>query len=495
MALFAGSAASATNDSLLQWRQLWQQQDATNKQYDLAQQQMTFQAAQQRDQQAFQERLANAQNDFNLGVLERKELFDVSQIALDMMPNMTLDQQWSQVEALEQIGSPLVHIARNTVQASLFNNFEDAVSLVDSVFTAPLGTAFTPAFVRQAADAVISRSGMGEEEAVAFREELEAALTARQGDAEEWDNLGWETARTGLNQARANVLETQANVYNLNAQTQRIFQDTQFEADKHGFIIDSMDLQNQLMGLQVNREEMVNGNLPAQMAAELRNLNAQTKGLENGNELFNRTVEIQVQTMATQLGITQEQLRHDVATGMTRDAIVQGDLDYLRATIDYVGQQELESVARTEGLHVSAEAARLDMSNTRVSILTQLVEMGRPDLLTAVGGDLIAGLDVPEGERAQLLASLAETANSRLSNSEKVERANVQVAMAEARYAEWNADTAAERWQSDADRADRALDLQAEGLAIERTRVGAYQASLASGSVAQGARSPTSTTP
>lgn len=478
MALFAGSAAQSTNDSLLQWRQLWQQQDQANKNYELAQQQMSFQAQQQLDSQAFQERMAKAQEAFQLGVLDRNELFEISKLTIDMMPNMSLESQWAQVEALQEMGSPLTHVARGNVRAGLFDNFQDAVSLVDSVFTAPIGTPFNAAFVGLAADAVIARSGLEGEAAENFRADLEAALEARQGDAERWEGMQWGNAQTALDQARANVVQTRTETKNIDAQTQSIFQGMQFDAEKHGFIIDSLDLQNQLLSSEVAISQIREGNLPAQFAAELRNLNAQTRGLENGNELFKRTVDLQVEQLSTELDISREQLRHDLATGMARDAIVQGDLDYLRATIDYVGQQELESAARTEGLHVSADAAKLDMTNTRVSIITSLVEMGRGDLLGQVAPDLLAGLDIPEDAQGELLASLTETANSRLTAAEKIEKANVQVALAEARYATWNANTIGERTAADAARADRALDLQAEGLAIERTRVGAYANSL-----------------
>jgi len=478
MALFAGSAAQATNDSLLQWRQLWQQQDATNKQYDLAQQQMTFQAQQQKDAQAFQERLAKAQEAFQLGVLDRNELFEVSKIALDQMANMTPEQQWAQVEALQGLGSPLLSVAQNSVRTSLFDNFSDAVNLVDSVFTAPIGTAFNPAFVGLAADAVIARSGMQGEEAEAFRNQLDEALAARGGDAEEWNALQWDSARTSLSQARANVDQTVAQTTQIDAQTAQIFQNTQFDADKHGFIVDSLELQNRLLTLEGNQLELVNGNLPAQFSAELRNLEARTRELDNGAELFNRTLEHQVRTFAAQTGIAEEELRHTLATGLTRDAIVQGDLDYLRATIDYVGAQEAESIARAEGLNVSTDAARLDMTNTRVAMVTQLVELGRGDLLAQVGGELFAGLGIPEDAQGELLASLRETADSRLSSAEKIEKANVQVALAEARHATWQAATAEEQRRFDNDIATQRLALEQQGMALEEQRLQGYLNSL-----------------
>lgn len=486
MALFAGSAAQATDESLLRWKTLWENQRQANQQYDLSQQQFEFQANLTREQQAFQERLAKAQEAFQIGVLDRNEAFEIGKLSLDRLPDMGLDEQWNLVEWLQGSGNPLATVAKNSVRASLFDNFADAANLVDSVFTAPIGTPINSAFARLALDAVIGRSGMDETAAEEFRTQFESALEARAGDAEAWQGLQWDTARTQLDAAKANVDQTRAQTGVYTAQEASIWRDIALNDELKTYVVDQARLINEQLSLSNNQQSIINGNLPAQLAAELENLQARTRELDNGATLFNRTLEHIVAQQAAATGLAQEDLRHALATGMWRDGIVKGNLAHLRATVDYVDAQEAESRARAEGLHTQNEAAILDMSVTRTQLLGQLVEWGRADLLGELGGQLLTGLGIEDPDKqAALLESLQSTASSRLSNAEKLEKAQVDLAVAEADFANWRNENAPLQQEIENQFKERGLDLQeeslrlqGEGLKVEWARANAYAASL-----------------
>jgi hypothetical protein len=439
-ALFAGAAAQATDQSLRSWRELWERQSAREQQQKQFEQTLTFQREQQLNQQAFQERLQKMQQEFQLGVLDRNEAFKIGELALEQLPTLDLDAQWNVANILQETGNPLAPLISNSIRQGLFDNPSQAIAEIEALFTAEPGTKFNPVRVRMAADVYAARAGLSGPERDAFFQNVESLVEEYNSGAEEIDTLKVEALRTTVAQGKASLAKTEAETARLDADTQAIFQGMNFEADKHQFILDNLALNNALLKTQANIAQLQYLHLPQEMAANLRLLHAQAQQLENGSELFQRTLEHQVRQIAAAADLGEEEARHAVATGLARDAIVFGNLEQLRAAIDLTRAQT-ELVAAQAGLtEAQADLAILAGSETRISIMNDLVELGRGDLIRAVGPDLLTGLGLDDRAQAEVLDQLVEIANRRGDRQERIDEANAVIAMAQANVAERTVD-------------------------------------------------------
>ena len=440
MALFAGRAAGSLARESREWKKLWMQEEQAEQQYHLAQKQMDHQVQLQTDQQAFQIRRDEAQNAFNEGLLDRKELLQVSEMALDLMPSMPVDQQWEQVEYLEQMGSPLAQAARGIVRRGMFDNPAQAMAMVDSLFSADIGTPFTPEFVRMAAQTVVGISGMEGEAATNFMDGVERALTERGEEREEWNKLAWERERTAVRQAQADVTHRESETRHVDADTERIFQGIAVTEEQRKDVLESLRLSNVALRTDNAQQQIINNILPAQLSAELGNILANTKGIENQNRLFDATFDAMVQQVMDEASITRENARHLVATGAFRDAAVKGDVDLMKATI-------AKTYSEVDFLDTQTEALNLSMQEARIAMATSLVEEGRGDLIAGFADDLFGDLGMSTEQQAALVESLRETADSNLRHRDKGIQANTRIAMANADLKELEADTAEYRQQ------------------------------------------------
>jgi hypothetical protein len=446
MGHFAGGAAKATADSTLEWQKLWMMQKDADRNYELANKQFTWQAEESEKNRVWQAQMARAQEAFQLGVLGRQELMEVSKIGLEQMPNMTPQQQMDLTEQMKKMGSPLLGVFQNTVRRGLITNLDQALGIIDTFFKGDPSQPFNAMYVRESARAAATM--MGEEEGAAFLADINASIELRQTDVEKWAAHKWDSSVAALDNVRANTGKIEAETAHLGADTARIFQGITFDADKHQFILDHLQHQSNLYELEEVRAALLNTEksiqnqfLPAMLHAGLRELWAKVQGLENGNELFNRTVDLQVRQMAAATGRSEEDLRHLVATSIARDAIANGELDKLNATIGLLNSQAGQADATAALYGVQADVLGLGMQETRINIATQLVELGRGDLLEAVAGDLFEGMNWTDEQRDSVVASLRATADTRLSNNERQEVAATTLALAEADFARQRADT------------------------------------------------------
>src|SRR5690606_9240540 len=115
--------------------------------------------------------------------------------------------------------------------------------------------------------------------------------------------------------------------------------------------------------------------------------------------------------------------------------------DRLTASIALLNARVEQTNATTEQLGVQTELLGLSGIETRATIAQQLVEWGRADMLQAVGDDLFQGMGFTDQERADLIASLSETASSKADRNTRMEIAAVQVAEAEAEVMTRTVDT------------------------------------------------------
>ena len=416
-------------------RQLLQQKELADRNYNLARDQMAHQMDLQTDAQAFQQRMAEDLRLHELGLLDREEKLKVSEMAINLMPTMSLEGQWQQVEHLEQMGSPLAATARGVVRQGIFQDPNQAIAMVDTLFTAPPGTPFTPEFVEQAARAVIRVTGMEGETADDFMKDVKTALERRAEEREEWNEMEWASARTSLRQSQANLADTRATTRETDQRTANMLQQYDINEEQRGEILESLRLSNVALASENAMAQIREGFLPQMMAAQLGNILATTQGIENQNRFFEETFENMVEDVVNATAISREEARHIVATGAVRDAAAKGDLELLKATIAHTH-------SHTDLLDAQSGALSQQMQEARIAMATQLVEDGHADLIGALADDLFSDLGLSTEQQAELVEGLKDTANSRMSHREKMEAANVRIALATADYEAWKADSA-----------------------------------------------------
>ena len=557
---FSGAAAQSTADHLLKWRQIWTQEKQAERAFEIQERQLLGQETQaqqtyelgrsklefaQKDAAAnreFYERLQNLQQDHALGLVKRRELYEMSELAIDRMANMTLEQQWDTVEQFEALDSPLHVLMRNIVRQELFTNLDDAAARIDHAISSPPGTQINRPFTEMALEAFISRTGMSGEAADALRENLTTILDQRAEEAEELNALAIEGVRTAVRRAKADVGEVEGRTVLMDAQTQDILHGITVRDEQREAILEGIERQNQILGLQATHLELMNEDLPARLQAELRIMSAQARGLEvdtelaervmddkvrliagqtalteeevrhqlataasrdaliqslpdqlqaelrvldaqaqeleSANELFNRVMEYTVRRAAAETGMSEEDLRHQLATASVKDALVQGDLDHVRAVINYTISNTALTDATRDLTREQIAALGLDMAATRIEIASTLAESGQTALLRELLPDLMEGL-VDTSVIPRLTDALVEIADSNMSHRNKMEAANARIAIAEAglmefREADAPRSAAFDRWIGHTQIAQgwRSLEIDGERLEFDRDRHG-----------------------
>jgi len=462
-ALFWGQAAQSHDESKREWERLWQVEQERLSREKMQEDQQQFALDVELRRQNWEERMAEAERNFQLGLVDRNEQFQLGQEALERMSGMSMDQQWATVEWLERSGNPVSSLARQTVRSSLFQNPQEAVSLVDSVFSAPLGTKFNPTFVNIAVDVVAGMGGLGEDVAEQLRKDVSTMLERRQAEGEELDTLGMDMSRAALTDARANIGLTVArtgsevvNQQHVSAQTAAIYQNIDINEEQRGLHLQilertlaDMDATIRIKGLEATAQEITNGYLPSQLSASLAETLARTQGMEDQHLLFQRTLDYVVQEMKARTGLAKEDLRFALATSLTREALVRGDHELLMANIDVLRAQEDDIRANTSltgaqqaVLELGMDETRLRMNESRISMLSELTAAGDVELLTLGGAQLLRDMGFDDTTAARVLDQLTETASSKRSNALKLEEANATLALEEANFAR---DTAQDR--------------------------------------------------
>lgn len=462
-ALFWGQAAQSHDESRREWERLWQMEQERLSREQMQEDQQRFDLDLELKRQSFEERMAEAERNFQLGLVDRNEQFLLGQEALERMGGMNIDQQWATVEWLERSGNPVSSLARQMVRSSLFQNPQEAIDLVNNVFTAPLGTRFNPTFVNMAIDAVSGMAGWDDDTTEQVRKDALARIEQLGSDAEELDDAAMEGSRLALQQARADIVQTGAETGNIlagteqvRAQTAAIYQGMDIAEEQRGIHLQilertlaDMDATIRIKGLEATAQEIMNGFLPSQLSAGLAETLARTQGMEDQHLLFQRTLDYTVREMAARTGLAEEDLRFALATSLTREAIVRGDHELLMANIDVLRAQEENIRANTsltgtqqEALELGMDETRLRMNESRISMLSQLTAAGDVELLTLGGAQLLRDMGFDDVTAARVLEQLTEVASTKRSNALKVEEANVILALEEANFAR---DTAEDR--------------------------------------------------
>lgn len=437
---FAGSAAQSHADTTLKWRQIWSAEDRADKDLQLEKERMTFQAGESEKTRLFNERLAKENWD-------RTTSWETGKMALEMMPNMTLEQQISTYENFKSRGHIITPLLENSLNTGFYNNWEDAANMVDSLFTAEPGTQFTPFLMLAAAEQVANRMGIKGEDREAYMGQVNDALAERAKEGDEWNAMKWEGARTSIAQGRANLDQTVAETGQTNAHTSGLWQDQAIKEEQR-------DTDLRIRAATASKLESEAGILAIQegragelLDVELADAWANVRDLDNRHNLFIETFDSMVRQAAAAADMDEEDVRHAMATRVARDALVNADGTYreeqLMAAIAATRAGTSLSLAQENLVGQQAINEELRGRATRIDIATMLAESGQTELLRSLSQELLGDF-IPEGDLANVTDDLVQISVSRRSEGDKARATAARLATAEADYAEWRSETANE---------------------------------------------------
>ena len=498
LAIFYGSAASAADESNQKWRALWQADQERKQRERQFDETMAFNKTQAQRAEEFQLQLERMRQEWSEGQADAQRQYEQGKWLAENIGNAQGALDW-----MAETGNAWLSFAQSSVRTNLFKNPAEAWAYLDSVYQTPVGQRISIPTLNMALDVAGSLGNIDSKELERIRNEYIKFAQSRNSGAEEFDTINLDRARTDLQQAKANVVQTETTTANISAQTQATLQDIGFKAEQNPLILENLRAVNE--GLTLDNEGKVAANdmariqrdyLPEQIEAALDAQYAETRSIENGNRLFELTLDDTVRSIRAQADITEEEARHLVATANARDAIVNGEVDRLTASIALLNAQVEQTNATTEQLGVQTELLGLSGIETRATIAQQLVEWGRADMLQAVGDDLFQGMGFTDQERADLIASLSETASSKADRNTRMEIAAVQVAEAEAEVMTRTVDTQVaqqeeqlrltmgqadyQEWQNSIAEEQRQLEnsLAERGMRVNERQVDAYIKSL-----------------
>lgn len=503
LAIFSGSAASAADESNQRWRALWQADQERKQREQQFSESMAFQKSQAQRAEEFQLNLERMRQEWNAGQADSQRQYEQGKWLAENIGNMDIGNAQGALDWLSETGNSWLSFAQSSVRTNLFKNPAEAWAYLDSVYQTPVGQRISIPTLNLALDAAGSMGGIDPKELERIRKDYLAFAQARNSGAEEVDTIALEQSRTALNQAQANLVQTEAETANLDARTQAALQDMGFQAEQHPLIMQNLALVNSGMTLDNEGKLLANDALriqneylPDQIQAALDKQYAETRSVENGNRLFELTLDDTVRTIKAQANISEEEARHLVATANARDAIVNGEVDRLQASIALLNSQKDQTDASAAQMRVQTDAISLSMVETRATIAQQLVEWGRADMLQAIGADLFQGMGFTEEEQANLISSLSETAKSNADLSTRRDIAAVQVAEAQAEVLTRTIDTQVARadeelrlvmgqadyqeWQNSVAESQRQFenDLAERGMRVNERQVEGYLRSL-----------------
>jgi hypothetical protein len=489
-----GESASATNEGRQKWRELWLKQESNETQKDLVDVQRT-------QVDVDRERVIN--DGRRIGLEESKDRYqrhkDAYDNAMTMLPNMTFDEALQFVEDFEDT-NPFKSQLRAGVYSQTINaDPTQASNYLNNILNLPVGQTFLLPAAIDSARALGRRMGWSDETIVEMVETLE-----------EWHaHLGGEqefTRRNEMERMVADLANVRASTDNIYAETDKtraftagIIQDTSFKADEHPEVMRQL----RAVSSRMEHEEVIAaaqaGQIDERLAAELNVLLAQLSLAEVDVQIAERTIRAVVNRITAESEIVEEEARHLVATGLVRDAIVQGNLDHLETSISFLEEQTEGQRLANSLTEVEVERAGLALDTQTYSLLATMVERGDAAVIRATAGRLLGILNVPEdlvdgivesmateagqtGDRRVRMARFAEEiARADSLVARRTINARVRTANAGARNADAEADL--NRWLADSaqDRHDTAVRLQERGLDIEERKLTQMIRNAASG--------------
>ena len=426
-----GEAAKETDASRREWQKVF---DAEQAQKDIAKyQQQTIDVSNR--QLEWEKRSQKLQNDYNLGVLDRNERTQWARDTMDLMKGSAPEQQLKYYQALRDAGSMYAPTALATITTGLQTTPDKAAAFLSTVTNAEPGTAFDTDLVRINAQAMANYMGKTGKDAEAYVQGYVDQATQLKSDKGTVDQAKVENLKLQNSELSSRIDQNAAQTSLISQQEKNLAQDAGFAAETHPLEIKKLQNTNEALRLDNVQKDLVNGKLPDQLEANIADTWASVQGKADAHEVFAKTLDYTVRQAAAATGLAEEDLRFTVATASVREALAQGNLDQVRATVDYIHEQTQTEAFQRDYLSAQTSAVVLGMQATQVGIIQDLVKNGNGDLLTELAPKLLDGLVAPD-RRDNLVSSLQDIAGTNLSTDQKAATANARIATENAEFAE-----------------------------------------------------------
>lgn len=472
---YAGAAAQSYDNSLREWRRLFQ----VDQQIQLERDRQTADLDYRTREFDWRKDMTDIQNSLAQDTFAMDRLESFYERAMTNWDTMTTDERFalmSTVDAMDfSSAGPIVGQFADSYKAILENNLRDTMTAPEArqylagVLNAEYGTHVPQFLLREAYRALEGHDD--HDDIVSIMDEWSA--TTAEDRAAFMEN---ERVRDFLSaqQAAAEVDKTRAEATGIGAQaeytgalTTKVLQEVQFDADKHPGFLRNLDLTNQALEADVAAQLITNEYLGPQLEAAWRRTLAEIREMDNANAVYEATFELMVDEIIARTDMTKSEARVMLATETARIALT--DLDVRGAA---AGVSMAESDARVAG---ATEAARISFANlevgekearieniraatrvldseldlnasitdnnrmanieARVRVAQDLVRSGDPELIGAVGRELL--LPVVGEERVDgLLDELADIARTSRDRDDALADANLAITLNEQEYLE-----------------------------------------------------------
>jgi hypothetical protein len=458
LAGFFGAAAQSTDDSMREWRRLFQVDLAREQQQKQFEDNLDFMKTDATAQRNFtaeeneadrvarwaefeqsnqtQIYLARLQRDLTQGIADQNEAYQLGEYFLNNFDSMSPDMQDNIATWLQESGNVFGRGAQAMIRTSLYQNPNDALGYLDNLLAGTGPERYDIFRVTEAARAAGSLAGMTGSDLEDYIQGYTDLANARNSDAEEFDVETMNQLRISTNQARADLAYREASTEQVHASIADTIEITRGRMQEYGIreeesVTQLAILEENLQGLRLSnqRGEIELEYLPDALEAEVGEAFARIREYDNSNEMFRATFDAVVETAMQELDITRAEATVATATTAYRIAISQGESEQVGAITARINAETENINARTDLTETEKDALIQEISLARVDAAQRLVQTGNPELIGALGGDLLSPL---LGDKAPgVVEGLVEIAESDRTNDQKIIDANLLMSTAE----------------------------------------------------------------
>jgi len=467
LGLFAGASAEATSRQLLELRRQRLAEEQAQRQYELQQRQLQL----QEQQLEWEKESQRLYEQFQLGVIDRQERERFALKTIELMRE-TADPQRRLImwQSLDRMGSPYAGLAEGLLSDSLVDDPQQAFAYLQSLANAEPGQGFDVNVTRVYAKSAADFMGLSGQEADDFVQSYVDLANDLNANKETVDQAKLDMARLGVQNLAAEIEQKQTQTARLRQEMDHADQRLAMELEMFPIVRDQALAMRDIYRAEAVQAELIAGNMPYQIQLQNRLMWEQIRGEENRNKLFEATFDYQVSIMESEMNIKKEEARHLLATSHIRDALVQGDLDRVQATVDLLKAQTATEQAQAAHLGVQTEATRIANRNALIGSVLELVRTGGGAMVEQFAPQLLEGL-VPPDLLPSLVDDLKRIADLRLDADLKAVEASTRIALVEADVAEQTAPFAVQQAQAQAQEA------------TQRARIAGAQADVAEATV------------
>jgi hypothetical protein len=470
---FAGGAAAATDDSLARWKQIFQEDERLRQSREDAESLRTLrerQAAIMEREFDWKVELEKMNFDWEQERFREQQLADFYSNVREDWPNLSSGERLGILHSLETSGFASSDVGRayqSLLQEQIRDTMSPAVAkdFLFSFFNADFGVEFPQFAVNEALralDGVLPE----EEYKQLVGDAREWQTVQREGRMEEFEVTRWlnQFQRT---EAEATVGEIESKIeVNLASAVNLLATAATTDAVREE-TIRNLELVNEGMEIVNAQEQIRLDSLPEQLQLGLRELAAQVRSGELSADLLEATLDdliarASLETLSMEAGVqlTQEELRHQLATSVWRDASVQQDVELAKAVTSLYAAQEEAAYAAARASDASVEQSQFSMRNERLELFDALIRDGNIELLDELGMDLLEPLF---GERTQGIIDSVKERTAEVRNvHDRAQIAALTISEADAEFARDMNETALRRNRLEADKLEFEVDTAQE---------------------------------